>query len=248
MWYLPIKNDVANSRVDKIWANQGGFKMSGLNYNYGNNPNNQYNQSIPAVNPYAQEYERERLKSEIRINEAAQKANIDLQKKLQNDSQRQYMREQNLEYKDSLYEDVYVDSAGNVCRVTKNSRVDSKPKVVFNFSSPKMTRLVSTEGEDELVELSFDLFGKNVALYLETQKLAQPKYILGKVYAVGGNVCIKKESDAMKMISKLISLLMIDCDCREIPAHYGWNKNKKNRYFFVERGEVIWKTLKKISR
>ena len=200
------------------------------------------------LNQFQIDIEKERQKSAIRIQEKVQKDQIDADYKLYLDEQRFIKKEQHREYKAALYDDLFIDHAGTVKVVTKNSIVKSSPKSVFNFTEPRITRLICTDGSDNLVKLTFKIRQNPIELYLEKNRLSSSKYVLTKLYTTGASVTVKKDSDAAQMVYKLISLLMVDAPVEIVPEHEGWCKMPDGKFVFVGKEGITWEKLKVHAR
>lgn len=194
--------------------------------------------SVP-VNPVV---ETERLKSDIRIAEAQQKAKIEINKKLVLDDERYYRREKRRIQKEAEYREITITPNGEINVEIKNS-LNARQLSICNFTFPQLQRLYGTYGEEGLFLLKFEIRQKEQEIYLHANKISSGKYVLDKIRAVGGMIQCKKNQDAENFVRDLITHLIGNELVWWIPSEFGWNKHEG--YFFVEEGEFIWKDAMK---
>lgn len=202
-------------------------------------PNNNwdiYGQSAQYCNPMI---EVEMQKSAIKINEAGQKSLIDIKKQEYLDESRANRRERMREYRDNLYDEISIEN-GEVSLSTRNSAFDKSTRKVCNFVLPALTRLVSSEGDEGILVLSFWLNNHEKKLWLKESKLSNNKYFLARIRTAGGEIFAKTNTKAEQMAASLMSKLMQNCEKEIIPAHGGWNLTPDGVFYFVEKGDVTW--------
>jgi hypothetical protein len=212
-------------------------------FNYGYMEQTDY-QAAP-LNQSNHIVETERSKAYIRVAEAQEKAQIEVQKKLFIDDAKYWRREMRRMKKEAEYREISIGSNGEINVVLKNS-LDERQLSICNFTYPQLYRLFGTDGEDGLYLMEIVLGQKKQKIYLLANKISSGKYVLDKIRAVGGMIHCKKNQDAEKFIQDLMPHLISNELEMWIPSKFGWNKNEG--YFFVEEGDFIWKeALKKAN-
>ena len=213
-----------------------------VNQNIGYMPANPYNWNVP---PYNLALEEEIQKSNLRIQEARERATIDIDKHEYLDERRMIRRERMREYREGLYDDLCIEN-GRVSYVTKNSMFNTNHREVCNFLYPLLLRLKSSDGEEGVLELSFWIDGIEKKVLLQEAKLSNSKYLLTKIQIVGGEIYARKDSKAEKILGQLLAKLMRSCATEIIPANEGWNLDENGAFYFVKKGERTWNTVMKM--
>lgn len=195
--------------------------------------------------PYDPGAEADIRRSNLRIQEAKEKAVIDVKKQEYLDETRAVRRERLREYREGLYDDLCIEN-GVVSYVTKNSMFGTTRREVCNLSHPSLARLRSSEDDEGVLKLCFWIGAEEKAVLLQEVKLSNGKYLLARVRSVGGEVYARKESKAEQILGQLLSKLMQKCETEVIPAHEGWNREPDGTFYFVKKGERTWNTVMKM--
>ena len=205
------------------------------------------NNVVPTVTPVLQTIALEQERSNIRINEAAQKASIDVKKQLYLEDERFLRRETRRGIKEAEYKEIIVKADGEIQSITKNSLVPQTPREICNFKNPQLYYLLGSNGETGIYLLEVVLNNKERDIFFMADKMTA-RYVLNKMRCIGCTVYCRKERDAETFVENLLSYLLVSAKEKKIPGHIGWNGNVEDGFYFVKEDEQTWRDLVKSAR
>ena len=159
--------------------------------------------------------------------------------------QQQEMRR---EAQHARFTEVRISEKGIIELEVINPLVPVPKRELANFRDPKLVKIVSTDGDQGIYRLSFDLAGKKREVYLLEEKVGKSDYILQKIIAAGGQILVDKKSTKKTLVENLWICLIVNCNkTLVVPTHYGWSKYG-NKFYFWEEGEEVWETIRLKAR
>lgn len=159
------------------------------------------------------------------------------------------VKEKEDERRKSKYEEIVVDSTGEIFVRTRNLCIPAKARSIVNFSSPKLAKIVRISKEYEFAFcFEFTIDKRVVDTFFSEEKIGDRNYIYRKIKGAGGTFFCENISRAKGYASDLISRLIPDSEVRFVPDYPGWMRLPSGKFKFVEKGELTWKTVEKKIR
>lgn len=192
------------------------------------------------------------------INRELQKSLIDTQKRkaekcidaeinLYIDNKKRERKIQDNERNFSNFHRIIISNTGEIL-VANN--VSHATNVVCNLMNPKLCKLYHATNRIEIIyRLDGEINGKTISIYLDANDVGTSNYLYKKFVASGVSFFSNKESIRKNYAEQLFSSLKISCDDQlEVYDVSGWNSDCNGNLKFVKEGELLWTTLRKMTR
>lgn len=152
------------------------------------------------------------------------------------------------EGKKAQCEEILLDGDGVPVIVTRNLRIDGKPRQLANFTKPEVIKLIkANEVESMYFILTFMLNGKPEYAFISEKRSGQASYLLRKIRSAGA--VIKASSAAREKQYVLLLwgyLLKTSSKVKIVPERRGWYKDN-DKIFFCKEGECTWEDVIRLA-
>lgn len=164
---------------------------------------------------------------------------------LYRERERAVFREQEAEYKKSIYEEVFLREDGVVDVKTQNLRINSSPRLLCNFKYPEMTAFICIVDFSKIYCMSCFIGDKEKKVYFDERKGGNPSYFLRKLSSEGLEIMASTSSRKKFYAEKLWVTLIKNCKKEVlVPQAYGWFVTSEGKLsYFKEGGCILWKEI-----
>lgn len=160
-----------------------------------------------------------------------------------------WLKEQQKESDRARYDNVFIDSEGNLKLEVINPLLQVPQRMVANFRVRDIVQLVSLEGDEYLYSILLQIAGAEKTLFISARKAGNAQYLIRKFCAVGGKILSSKRTEQIAIVESLWATLVAGCKKKKIiPTNYGWIKIADDEYMFWDEGEFLWNDLMKMTK
>lgn len=204
------------------------------------------------------DFERQRKEAELRerelhdyreIAKAEAKARAVENVRLAGFYQRQMMKEQEVERRKNVYEEIVITSEGEIQIITRNLQIATNPREISNMKKPKLIIFMRMADETEKIfQIKFVLGMEEKQIFLAENLSGNGAYLLRK-FASAGVYFKVSSSDSKKIVIQMLCKLLEKCEEKQfLPEKSGWYKMPNGQFHFWEEDMLTWKVVKKLAK
>lgn len=215
----------SDSRIDEEWPQE-----NTLNYANPDKPNFTYNYGGLEVKALETV-----LESQIKIQHAAERMEM---ASLHSEIERERRKAQ--------IELLEISGDGELMAYTANTRRKYPARSVCNMKSPAIIRYFIREKAIELYEISFTVGSERKKIFVQSENLGTPEYLLRKFTSAGVYFYQDKKSHKLNHMRQFIALMMSrPVETIEIPVRSGWFVTADKKIRFWDKEELTWQNIMK---
>lgn len=162
---------------------------------------------------------------------------------------RKMQKEEEEERKKAIYEELRIMESGELRIITKNLRIETKPRIVTNMICPSLIVLRrAINNHEKIYKLCCRVAQNEREIFLESNSVGSGTYLVRKFASEGIIFFLPKTASQKKIALQLIAILLKNSrDEKVLPEVEGWMKKTDGTYVFVERREETWGYVKEMS-
>lgn len=182
--------------------------------------------------------------NQLEIEKAVNKERLLNSERLEFQEKKALMQEYYREVRKRNYFEIYFGNQGELEVLTKNPIVSIPQEKSANFCLESIEKLLCSDGKCGFYRLIILINSKEKEIFLDENKMGDPKYFMKKITQAGGQIYTNK-----KIIRENILLafwLKLSAICEKtviVPLNIGWIKDLDGYYKFIERGKLLWKDV-----
>lgn len=130
---------------------------------------------------------------------------------------------------------------------TQNLRTEFQPRRIANFEHVAFCRLKSVETDEILFCWQIKIGDKVKNVFLLSEKIGRPTYLLRKLREVGGDIVARTLAEKKNYVCQLTAMLIADCNqVIKLPMMREWYLDNGKIAFF--HGNLTWQEVQKWSK
>lgn len=148
------------------------------------------------------------------------------------------------EKRKAQFDAVLLDELGRVIVEVCNTRRKYDPRVVTNFSEPKLIIFQNFITEERIYKVSLIIGKTKTAIWLRDEDLGDAKAMLKKFNRAGAEFLSNKSSERKNLMLQLWAILVKNAKIVRVADRPGW-MIADDKMVFVDEEVLTWETLMK---